>query len=361
MKKILVICGPTATGKTSLGLKLAKNLNGELVSADSRQVYRGMDIGTGKDVGNSKLISNNILPTLKCRVSSLKENVFVASIHTRNELRGILEAPNNKFQIGYYLFKNIKIWLLDIVEPDYQFTVADYVKYAGLVIEKIWQRGKLPIIVGGTGLYIKGIVDGIDTIGVKPDWGLREKLNTYSVIKLQNLLEKTCPGRSQRMNESDINNPRRLIRAIEIAIKIKNQKSKIKTTTKNSKRYDTLIIGLTASYITLYQRIDKRVDERIENGLEEEIKKLLDNGYNWDNSVLGTTIGYKEWRRADSLWQIDDEIKSKIIQRWKLDEHGYSRRQMTWFKKDARVKWFDISSPDWQDRIEDLVKNWYNT
>ena len=130
MEKLLIICGPTATGKTKLGIKLAKKFNGEIVSADSRQVYKGMDIGTGKEVEDGK-----------------------------------------------WVVDEIPIWLLDIVNPDYRFNVADYKKCADVVLDDIWKQGKLPILVGGTGFYIKAVIDGIGTMGVPPDWELRKILS----------------------------------------------------------------------------------------------------------------------------------------------------------------------------------------
>ncbi|MGB9706914.1 MAG: tRNA (adenosine(37)-N6)-dimethylallyltransferase, partial [Microgenomates group bacterium] len=260
MNKILVICGPTATGKTGLGIKLARTFTGEIVSADSRQVYKGMDIGTGKD-----------LP-----------------VNSQFAIR------NSQFgkAIGYYEISGVKVWLYDVVEPDYQFSVADYVECASLVIKDIWRREKLPILVGGTGFYIKGVIDGVETLGIPPDWQLRKKLSNYQISKLQIMLKKIDLERWERMNESDRNNPRRLIRAIEIALK--SQKSKVKSQKFNIK--DKLLIGLRVDYKNLYQRIDKRVEERVKQGIVEEIKNLLKKGYNWENSALGTTIGYKEWK-----------------------------------------------------------------
>lgn len=329
-RKLLVICGPTATGKTALAIKLAKQFNGELVSADSRQVYRGMDIGTGKDLRESS----------KYKVVSIKDGK----------------------EIGYWeTLDEIKIWLLDIVNPDYQFTVADYVKCARLVIEDILKRGKLPILVGGTGFYIKGVVDGIETLGVAPDWELREKLSNLEIEKLREILEKTCPKRWRMMNESDKNNPRRLIRAIEIAqsrstSEVEGTPPEARGDTSEVKGGNVLFIGLTAPYNILYQRTDQRVEERVKQGVEKEIERLLKMGYSWDNSVLGTTIGYREWRdymehetcppaRTSSRRSRAGNIEQKreVIQRWKFDEHSYARRQMTWFKKDKRIKWFDIA------------------
>jgi len=295
-RKLLIICGPTAVGKTKLGLKLAKRFNGEIISADSRQVYQGMDIGTGKD--------------------------------------------------------NLKTWLVDVVEPSFRFNVADYQKRAKTAIDEILKKGKLPIIVGGTGFYIKAITEGIETIGVGPDWELRTKLSNCQINELQITLEKLDPDRFRRMNESDRQNPRRLIRAIEIAQAVgQNTKYKIQNTNK-----DTLFIGLTAPNEILYPRIDQRVEERIKAGLEEEIKNLLKKGYNWENSALGTTLAYSEWR--DFFENKKD--KFEIIKKWKFDEHGYARRQMTWFKKNKKINWFDITDNLWQEKVEKKVNNWYS-
>lgn len=159
------------------------------------------------------------------------------------------------------------------------------------------------------------------------------------------------------MNESDRKNPRRLIRAIEIAQEIKNQNlpagrqgSKIKNTYQNLK-LDKLFIGLRASNEILYQRIDQRVEERIKMGAEEEIKKLLEKGYNWENSVMGETIGYREWQGYFEK----KETRQSVIQKWKFAEHNYSRRQMTWFRKMPQINWFDITKENWQREVEKLV------
>jgi len=330
MDRILIVCGPTGVGKTSLALCLAKKFDGELVSADSRQVYRGMDVGTGKD-----------LP--------------------RNPKFEILNPKQiQDYQIGYYLVKGIRLWLLDIVEPDYQFSVADYVKCANVVIGDIWKRGRLPILVGGTGFYIKALVDGIETLGVPPDWELREKLRNLEIKKLREILKEIAPERLEKMNESDRNNPRRLVRAIEIA----KSKPLYHCTSTVGQRANTLFIGLMAPYKELYKRIDQRVEERVKQGVEKEIRKLLSMGYSWENSVLGETIGYKEWRGVmeDGRWKMEDgKTRREIIQRWKFAEHGYARRQMAWFRRDSRIFWFDLTEEAWQDKVEQLVRSWYNS
>ena len=327
--KALVLCGPTATGKTALGIKLAKKYNGEILSADSRQVYKGMNIGTGKDLPLKAVFNKKL--SLSSKTGS---------------------DPAKGLVIGFFDFNKIPVWLLDIVKPDYQFSVADYVKCANLVIEDIYKRGKLPIIIGGTGLYIKGLIDGIETMGVLPDWELRKKLAHCSIVELLNCLEKLDYKKWQSMNNSDRNNPRRLIRAIEIALS---------NSPNSPNSHDAFFIGLTAPYKTLYQRIDERVEKRIKMGMEDEIKSLQALGYNFENSAMGTTIGYSEWRRADGLWQMmDSDLRNEIIQKWKFAEHAYARRQMTWFKKDKRINWFEINEPDLDSKIEKVIDKWYN-
>jgi len=325
MKKLLVICGPTATGKTKLAIKLAKKFNSELISADSRQVYKGMNIGTSKDLNKFSIFN------------------FQFSI-------------KDKYQIGYYKINGIKAWLLDIVKPDYRFSVADYVRCADLVIEDIWQRKKLPILIGGTGFYIRGIVDGIETIGIKPDLRLRKKLRNYKITKLREILKRTCPERLRKMNKSDRNNPRRLIRAIEIALS--DEKTATLRTLKEteSTEKNVLMIGLKAPNRILYQRIDERVDERIKLRIIEEIQRLIKMGYSWDNSVLGKTLGYKEFKPYfEGKADLDE-----VVQRWKFGEHRYARRQMTWFKKNKRINWFDITKKNFEESLENSINSWYS-
>ena len=306
MDRLLVICGPTATGKTSLAVKLAKKFNGELISADSRQLYQGMDIGTGKD------------------------------------------QP-----------KGIKIHLIDVVKPNQEFSVSQYYRLAWQAIKKIWKKGKLPILVGGTGLYIKAVVNGIGTMEIPPNPQLRKSLEGKKADELFGELGKLDPIRAAKMNVSDKKNLRRLIRAIEIS---RWQAENESWAPLEHKRPETLLIGLKASYDFLYQRIDQRVKERVKMGQEKEIKNLLKKGYSWENSVLGTTLGYQEWQ----LFFEGKTDREEVIKRWQFAEHAYARRQMTWFKKalrqaqgkDKQINWFDISEKRWQDRVVKLVKGW---
>src|SRR3989344_2658803 len=185
MIKLLVICGPTATGKTSLALHLSEVFNGEIISADSRQVYRGMDIGTGKDL---PVISNYQFP-----ITNLK-----------------------KQNIGCYKIKGINVWGYDLVKPNEDFSVGQYIAIAENIIENIHDRKKLPIIVGGTGLYIKGIVDGIPTADIPKNMELRKSLENKDTSELYDNLVSLDPAKALSLNKSDSKNPRRLIRAIEV-------------------------------------------------------------------------------------------------------------------------------------------------
>lgn len=311
MKKLLVICGPTATGKTNLGLKLAKKYDGELVSADSRQVYRHMDIGTGKS-----------LP------------------------KGAKQKSK-----GYYLIDSVKVWGYDLVNPKSNFSVANYVRVTSKILKDIWQRKKLPILVGGTGFYIKGIIDGIETVSFPPNVNLRKTLEKKSAKELFEILAQLNPIKAAALNVSDRGNARRLIRAIEISdAQIRGKrKAKKKFTTK-----DTLLIGLTASNSILGNNIDRRVKERIKKGFEREIQTLFKKGVSWQMQSM-TSLGYRQFRDYIE----GKEAKEKAVERWKVGEKRYAKRQLIWFRKDKRINWFDIEIKGYQKRIEKMVDKWY--
>lgn len=297
MNKVLVISGPTATGKTKIAVLLAKKFNGELVSADSRHVYRGMDIGTGKD---------------------------------KKALQGV------------------PIWMYDVVTPDEPFSVSQYKMLATNAIADIHSRGKLPIIVGGTGLYIKSLIGDFDGSGVKPDEALRKRLSTYALDALQHMLQEVGKPVWDGMNTSDRQNPRRLIRKIEIA---KGTKQK-----NISKRqlYDVCQIGLCMDRALLYKKIDERVMDRVRDWVEQEIRTLLNNGYSWDLPSM-SALGYRQWKPYIE----GGKSKGTVIARWKFDEHGYARRQMTWFRADKTIQWFDMATRDVEKNIESVVASWY--
>ncbi len=304
MGKVLIICGPTATGKTDLALQLAKQFNGELISADSRQVYRGMDIVTGKDVpANSKF--------------------YLSDIQWQDR------------KLGYYEIDGIKLWLVDVVSPNEQFNVAYWHDCAGRVIVDILHRGKLPIVVGVTGLYIKSLTHQLGNIHVPYGTALRKQMAGMGVQELFDWLKRVNKTKARSLNESDRKNPRRLMRAIEIAL------SKQKITTQFN-HFDCLNIGLTGPREQMYSRIDARVEKRIGQGAEKEVKLLLDHGFGWALASMQTS-GYKVWQDYFAGAATLDQLK----QRWKWAEHRDFRRQLTWFKKYPEIHWFDISKPVW--------------
>lgn len=300
--KLLVICGQTGTGKTSLAIFLAKKFNGELISADSRQVYKGLNIGTGKDlkeIAKSKVI----------------------------------------------------IWGYDLVDPKKNFSVGNYIKFAEKVIKDIQRRGKLPILVGGTGLFIKGVIDGIPTAFVPQNHKLRKNMEGKDTNELFEILAQLDPIKAGSMNRSDKLNPRRLIRGIEVASwKLEGKTPKLF----KKPKYDLLEIGLQASLDNLSKKIKKRVDKRISDGIEGEIKKLISTGLSWDSQSM-TSLGYRQWRDYFER----KVTKDKVIDSWKKEELRYAKRQLTWFKKDLRINWFDSSKRDFVESVEELVKKWY--
>ncbi|MFA6007625.1 MAG: tRNA (adenosine(37)-N6)-dimethylallyltransferase MiaA [Candidatus Shapirobacteria bacterium] len=301
MNKILIISGPTATGKTDLAVKLAKLYNGELISADSRQIYQGLDIGTGKD------------------------------------------HP-----------KNFKINLIDLINPDESFSVAQYQKLALQKIAEIHSKNKLPIIVGGTGQYIDAIVNpNKSTYFIRPNNFLRFFLNKLSTPALQKIYRFLDKKTFDSLNNSEAHNPHRLIRKIEIKLSNKNiffplHQGGIKG------GLNILHISLTAPTSFLYPRIDARVQKRLDIGLLGEVKNLIKK-YSWSSPGLNT-LAYKEFKnyfnKKNSL--------NNAVKKWRFDEHAYSRRQLTWFKKRENVHFIDITEINFLSKTLDLVKKWYN-
>ncbi len=275
--KLIVILGPTASGKSVLAVELAKKFKGEIVSADSRQIYREMDIGTAK-------------------VISKKEGV---SYH-----------------------------LIDIINPDQEFTVAEYKKRAIKTIKNIQKCNKVPFLVGGTGLYIKAIVDNLKIPPVPPDKVLRNRLNKKSIRELIKKLKRLDP---EAIVQFDIKDKRRLIRALEVCLLTKKPFSQQRL--QGKPLFETLQIGLKVPRKKLYKRINERVDEMIEKGLIEEVKKL-NKRYSWDLPSM-SGIGYKQIGMYLHK-EIDLERAIELIKR---DTRRYARRQMTWFRQDKRIHW----------------------
>lgn len=316
MRKLLIILGPTATGKTDLALYLAKKFNGEIVSCDSRQVYVGLDVGTGKMPNGQWIIDNGQL----------------------------------KKGQGSWEMNRVKIWMYDVVGFKKQYSVYDYVKGANLVIGEISKRGKLPIIVGGTGLYLKALLEGLPNLAIPVDQRLRRQLLKLSKEELQQKLQKFSFKRWQGMNESDRENPRRLVRAIELAISDHEIDPSLVARDDN-----VLKIGLTAKRDVLYKRVDERVVSRINQGMIEEAKALHAESLALKRMrQLGLEYGVL----ADYL---EDKIQSADIFIKTLQQkiHGYLRRQLTWFKKEKEVFWFDITNKKYPGNVEKRVSKWY--
>lgn len=317
--KLLVICGPTATGKTSLAIKLAKKLNGEIVSADSRQVYKGLDIGTGKDLPKGA----------KIKYLWIKK-------------------------FGYYEVGGVKIWGYDLADPRHSFSVSQYLKFADRVITDIQKRGKLPIIVGGTGLYIKGIIDGIPTMEIPVNSKLRKSLEEKGVHELYEQLAQIDSLRAAEMNSSDRKNPRRLIRALEISMWKVTHGEKDKKTDRVI--YDVLQIGLRAESEYIYEKIESRVTSRFREKLKDEIASLLKNHVDWDMQSM-SSMGYGQWRDFFE----GKKPETEIIKIWENEEKKYVKRQMIWFKKDKRINWFDVNDTNYPENVEIMVQKWHNT
>ncbi|OGG29242.1 hypothetical protein A3A63_00200 [Candidatus Gottesmanbacteria bacterium RIFCSPLOWO2_01_FULL_46_9] len=329
MKKLLVICGQTGTGKTALAVSMARRLHGELISADSRQVYRGMDIGTGKDLTKN----------LKSQISNLK-STFKGKMYT----------------LPAYSIKGIPVWMYDAVAPDEEFSVAHYQSLANRVISDVWSRGKLPIVVGGTGFYISSLIAAPETIDIPPNNALRSQLGTQSTGDLQATLQTLAPEVFASLNNSDKHNPRRLIRKIEIATH--GQKERMKAT--QLPQYDKYLVGLTAAAPILNFRIDGRVDARVKQGVLSEVMRLLNSGYSWYLPSMNS-LGYIQWKSY--IEETDSAIKKAsretVVKKWKNDERAYAKRQMTWFKKITGIAWYDITWREFPKDVTESVLAWY--
>jgi len=286
---LVTIVGPTGIGKSQIALHLALAFSGEIVSADSRQVYCHMDIGTAKP--------------------------------GREELSLV---PHH---------------LIDIVNPNEDFSLAQYQQLAYRAIDEIQQRGKLALLVGGSGLFIWSVLErwGIPRVPPDPEfrYSLEEKAARVGKEELYDELMEVDPAVAQRIDPRNI---RRTIRALEVHRHTGTTASQLQR--KEALPPNTLIIGLTADRSELYRRIDSRVDQMIEQGLVEEVKKLINKGYNSDLPSM-SGIGYKQI----GTFLRNEQTLAATIQQIKFDTHRFVRHQYNWFRlKDDRIKWFDIQS-----------------
>ncbi len=296
---LLVIVGPTAVGKTALSLALAAQFNGEIISADSRLLYQGMDIGTAK-------------PT-----------------------------PEQRSTVPHHL--------IDICRPDQTLTLAQYQRLAYQTINNIHQRNRLPLLVGGTGQYVKAIVEGWGIPEVAPQKELRKALETLPGLELARWLAVLDPQAAERI---DGRNTRRVIRALEVTL----VKGKPITELQRKKRpsYQIKKIGLNCDRDTLYQRIDQRVDQMMADGLLDELKGLLNAGYKPTLPAM-TGLGYRQLLEHLAGTTTLEEA----VERIKFETHRFARQQHTWFRADnPAIRWFDIREPDWQETAVREVGAW---
>lgn len=301
MNSVIVIMGPTASGKTKLSVELAKQINGEVVSADSMQIYKYMDIGTAK--------------------------------------------PDEEERQG------IRHYLVDEVAPDEEFSVARFKELAVKYIDNILEMGKMPIVSGGTGLYIDSLIYNIEFGDTICDWDLRERLKQEALEKgneyLHNKLREIDNEAAEKIH---MNNVKRVIRAIEVytytqkPISLHQEESR-----KNPPKYNFIVFGLTMDREKLYDRINQRVDLMMEKGLVEEVKKLIEMGY--DKSTIAMQgLGYKE-----ILSYLRGEITlDEAVYVLKRDTRHYAKRQLTWFKRMKDVTWINM---DEFLSLDEIIKN----
>lgn len=289
--KVIIILGPTAVGKSDLAVRIAHQFNGEVISADSRQIYKGLNIGTGKI--------------------------------TKKEMRGI---PH---------------YLLDIEDPKNKFNVTDFVQLANNAIGYISHNKKLPIICGGTGFYIDSLISGTEFSAVKENPVLRAKLDKKTAAQLLVQLKKMDAARARTI---DIHNKVKIIRAIEIASVL----GKVPKLKMGTKKFDTLFIGLNIDRDELRERIMLRLIKRLKNGMIEEVKSLHKKGLSWKRmGELGLEYRYV------ALYLQKKITKKAMIEKLHTEICRYAKRQMTWFRRNKEIQWFE---PDQTNKIERDVK-----
>ena len=282
--KVVVIVGPTASGKTAVSIELAKKINGEIISADSMQIYKYMDIGTAKPSAEEK--------------------------------------------------EGIKHYLLDVVMPDETFNVAKYKLLAEQAIEEILNKGKTPIIVGGTGLYINTLVNGIEFLEIDGDIEYRNLMIKKGYEEGADVLHKELAKVDPIAAENiDANNIRRVARALEIYKVTGKTKTQLDKESQKEVKYDYRMFGMEWDRQELYNRIDLRVDLMMEIGLVEEVKSIIDKYEISSTAVQG--LGYKE-----VIEYLEGNITyNEMIDKLKLETRHYAKRQLTWFRRDKRINW----------------------
>lgn len=298
--KVIVICGPTASGKTALGVELAKKINGEVISADSMQIYKDMSIGTAKP--------------------------------TEHEMQGI------------------KHYLIDFVSPDKRYSVADYKKDAKKAIKEILNKGKIPIIVGGTGLYIDSLIYEIEYANIQFDENYRKELEKKAEEEGLNILyEEAKKIDEEAIKKISLNDKKRIIRILEIYHATGKNKTEQEAESRKEIEYNYKVFAIKWEREMLYERINKRVDIMLEQGLIEEVKKILEKYEEFPTAMQG--LGYKEV--VDYLNGV--YTKEEMIEKIKMETRRYAKRQMTWFRKNPQTIWLDGQN-DIQNNINIILE-----
>ena len=306
--KVIVIVGPTASGKTALSIELAKRINGEIVSCDSMQIYKDMNIGVAKP--------------------------------TTQEMQGI------------------KHYLIDTVKPDERFSVAEYKKQAETAIEEIISKGKMPIVIGGTGLYADSLILGIEYPDLEYDEEFRESLEEKAKTDegLKELYNRAKEIDEEAINKISENDRKRIIRILEIYHQTGKTKTELEAESrKNEVKYDYKVFAINMDRDILYDRINKRVDLMIENGLIDEVKQLLEKYKDFPTAMQG--LGYKE-----VVQYLNNELtKDEMIDKIKQETRRYAKRQLTWFRKNKDTIWLD-GLKDVENNIDIILEeiNWAN-
>ena len=285
--KVIVICGPTASGKTALSIELAKKINGEIISCDSMQIYKDMNIGTAKV--------------------------------TKEEMQGIQH------------------YMIDFVSPDTRYSVADYKNDAEKAIETIINKGKIPIIVGGTGLYVDSLIYGIEYPEIKFDEEYRKRLEKEADEKgLEFLYNKAKEIDKQAMQKISLNDKKRIIRVLEIYHATGKTKTEQEIESRKKEiKYEYKVFAINMNREKLYERINIRVDKMIENGLIEEVENLKKKYNHFPTAMQG--LGYKE-----VVEYLQNQItRDEMIEKIKQESRRYAKRQLTWFRKNKETIWID--------------------
>ena len=301
--KVIVICGPTASGKTGLSIELAKKINGEIISSDSMQIYKNMTIGTAKP--------------------------------TTEEMQGI------------------KHYLIDFVSPDERYSVADFKKDAENAIKEVLKKGKVPIVVGGTGLYVDALVYNIQYPEIEIDLEYRKKLEERSEKEgLEKLYLEAQKIDKEAMEKISINDQKRIMRVLEIYHQTGKTKTELEAESRSIEpQYDYLIYGIDMDREKLYDRINMRVDIMLEQGLIKEVKLLLEKYKHFPTAMQG--LGYKEV----ACYLKGLLTKEEMVEILKRETRRYAKRQLTWFRKNKEIKWIDGLLPK-DENIQKIMEDY---